>query len=132
MHYPDSLRKTPKRIVIFQILQKQTSPISVSEIYKTICNEDIRINYSTIYRTLTAFQNAGILTVHNLSKDDEALYELKKEKHKHYAICLSCKSKIPLKDCPISSHITELEENDFHVTEHHVEIYGFCKKCREK
>lgn len=79
---------------------------------------------------MNAFENAGIIVQHNLPSNNETAFELKSENHRHYAICLDCKKKIPFNECPVMHNITELDENNFEVTEHHVELYGYCKKCR--
>ncbi|MDU1334139.1 MAG: transcriptional repressor, partial [Veillonella sp.] len=52
--------------------------------------------------------------------------------HRHYAVCTSCGAMIPLHTCPVVEMPQELNDAGFTVTEHHLEIAGICKKCKNK
>ena len=56
---------------------------------------------------------------------------IEKEEDTHYAVCLECHRRIPLKNCPFSQIHMGKEAEDFTVTEHKLELYGYCKECRE-
>ena len=45
--------------------------------------------------------------------------------HRHYAICLGCHSMKYIDICPVHSP----DIDDFTVTGHKLEIYGYCNKC---
>ncbi len=132
VNYPENLKKTMPRLAIFEILKNSGEPLTASDIYKLTEKQNLKVNFSTIYRTLNAFEKANIIVQHNLPSGGEAVFEIRNEKHCHYAICLDCKKKIPLNECPVMHNIAELDENNFEVTEHHVELFGYCKDCRLK
>ena len=46
--------------------------------------------------------------------------------------CTNCGTMIPLHTCPVVEIPKELSDAGFTVTEHHLEIAGFCKKCNNK
>jgi Fur family ferric uptake transcriptional regulator len=130
VEFPKALKKTSARMLIFKILCEQTTPLSATEIYDKVSIEPHKVNFSTIYRTLRAFEKAGILVSLNLSSSDETVYEIKREQHKHYAICLKCKKRIPIITCPVVPDVEELKHIHFKVTDHNVELLGYCMTCQ--
>ncbi|MBQ7424698.1 MAG: transcriptional repressor [Lachnospiraceae bacterium] len=132
-HWPEDVKKTRQRVAIYRVLYASAEPLSAAEIYNSLEKDsaDEPYAFSTIYRNLLAFEKAGIVTKNVLSTEDNALYELKKETHKHYAVCLSCHKKFPIKSCPLHEITHDLEKDlpDFKVTGHQLEIYGYCNEC---
>ncbi len=134
-NWPEGVKKTRQRVDIYKILHEAEQPLSASEIYDALNLENPKERYafSTVYRNLLAFEKAGIVVKSVLSTEDNAVYELKQEAHKHYAVCLLCHVKIPIKSCPLH-HIAHDIENSipgFQVTGHQLEIYGYCDKCKK-
>ena len=85
-----------------------------------------------------AFEEKDIVTKTNWMGDGTLVYELNKGEHTHYAVCLNCHKRIPLHVCPFehmhvrtSKEETGLEQEDFVVTGHKLELYGYCGKCRK-
>ena len=71
------------------------------------------------------------------TKQREAIWsvlttEITPHTHRHYAVCTSCGAMIPLHTCPVVEMPQELNDAGFTVTEHHLEIAGICKKCKNK
>ncbi len=132
-HWPCGFKKTRQRIDIYRVLYSASQPLSAAEIYSALNDPSAKESYafSTIYRNLLSFEKAGIIIKTILTTEDTALYELKKETHKHYAVCLKCHKKIPLESCPLHEIAHELKNSipDFQVTGHQLEIYGYCKEC---
>lgn len=126
------LKKTKQREQIFQILSFSERPMSAADIYQELLARDDSCGYavSTIYRILQAFEAAHLVNKMNLAGSDMAYYEWNEDCHRHYAICLKCHRRIPLKGCPFSQvHVPETEE-EFQVTGHRVEVYGYCGRCK--
>lgn len=133
-NWPEGVKKTRQRIDIYRVLHDCDQPLSAAEIFAALNKEHPGEGYafSTVYRNLLAFEKAGILVRSVLSTEDNAVYELKQATHRHYAVCLKCHTKIPIKTCPlhdIAEHITE-SLPDFQITGHQLEIYGYCDKCK--
>lgn len=132
--WPEGFKKTKQRVDIFKILHASETPLSASEIYNQLLSDSAKEQYafSTIYRTLLAFEKAGIVTKSVLSTEDNAIYELTLGTHKHYAICLTCHRKFPISACPmhiISDEVTKTLP-DFQITGHQLEVYGYCASCK--
>ncbi len=133
-HWPQGVKKTRQRVDIYRVLYSAKEPLSAAEIFTTLNNSaSTPYAFSTVYRNLLAFEKAGILVKNVLSTEDNALYELKNETHRHYAVCLKCHKKIPISTCPVHHIAGDLQKTlpGFQVTGHQLEIYGYCQGCRE-
>ncbi|SFC84049.1 Fur family transcriptional regulator [Butyrivibrio sp. YAB3001] len=135
-NWPEGIKKTHQRIDIFKILYKEDLPISAADIYDTLIKEHPSEKYafSTIYRNLIAFEKAGVVTKTVSSTEENALYELKSGKHRHFIICLKCHKRIPIKTCPLHDIMHDIEDTvpGFEVTGHSLEIYGYCNDCKSE
>lgn len=132
--WPSGIKRTRQREDVFRVLTQAEEPLTAMEIYRRVLADTRDSTYaiSTIYRSLAAFVEKDLIEKTTLMGEDMAVYEWKRENHKHYAICLACRRKIPIKECPME-HVpihTDLEE--FTVTGHKLELYGYCRECQEK
>lgn len=130
--YPQGMKWTRQRKDVYDVLSQATEPLSAVQIYNHIEKTADSGNYavSTIYRILTAFEEKGMVEKTNWMGEGTVVYELKKDKHTHYAVCLSCHKHIPLHACPFEHvHLPETE-GDFQITGHKLELYGYCKSCK--
>lgn len=127
------LKKTKQRECVYKVLAKAGEPMSAAAIYQEIITENPDCGYavSTVYRVLQAFEERQLVNRTNLPDSDMALYEWNDGEHHHYAICLSCHKKIPLKSCPFHHMELTQEEEEFCVTGHRIEVYGYCGKCKK-
>lgn len=136
MLWPEGLKRTKQREDVFKVLLHAKEPMTANDIYRTIEKEEGGCSYavSTIYRTLTVFEEKGCLEKSTLLGDDMAVYMLKRFDHQHYAVCIKCHKIIPLKKCPFNRMriMKESSQEDFVVTGHRLELYGYCKECNKE
>ena len=85
-----------------------------------------------VYANSELLETKDIVTRTTLMGSDMAYYEITPHTHRHYAVCTSCGAMLPLHTCPVVEMPKELSEAGFTVTEHHLEIAGICKKCKNK
>ena len=85
---------------------------------------------STIYRILELFIKHDMVIKTNILNHDVAVYELNRFEHKHYAVCLNCHRMISMDSCPMDEFIPNLEDKDFRILGHKLEIFGYCKIVR--
>lgn len=130
LNFPPDMKKTRQREEIFRILAEAAEPISAVDIYNRLLKtmEGANFAISTVYRALTAFEEKGYVTKSSLLGEDMSYYEWNQGQHKHYAVCLKCHKLIPLKSCPFEHAKIEPQE-DFAITGHKLELYGYCKGC---
>lgn len=117
------LKITRQRKEVIKILENATKPMRAEDIYEKAEN----IALSTIYRIIEKLIEKGIAVKTTIPKSDGVYYELMANEHKDYAICIECHKMKYIDHCPL--HNTELD--DFTVTGHRVELYGYCSKCRK-
>ena len=131
--WPEGIKKTKQREDVFRVLIEAKEPLSAIEIYNRIQQQNGQVNYaiSTIYRSLAVFEEKGLVEKSTLMGEDTAVYEWHHGDHKHYAICLKCHKLVPLAKCPFEHVKLDTSDENFTVTSHKLEIYGYCKKCKE-
>ena len=134
-NWPEGVKKTKQRIDIYKVLYLADEPLSAAQIYSALNEKASKEMYafSTVYRNLLAFEKAGMIEKSVLTTEDNAVYELKKQTHRHYAVCLNCHEKFTISTCPLHEISKDLETTlpGFEVTGHHLEIYGYCSKCKK-
>ncbi len=140
MSYPQGLKWTKQRKRVYKALWETAQPLSAIQIYQRISvsgdkedsEEGGEYAISTVYRILAAFEEKGLVEKSTWMEDGTAVYSLNRGGHTHYAVCLKCRSRIPLQSCPFSHVHLEEGMEDFTVTGHKLELYGYCRACREK
>ena len=113
--WPEGIKKTKQREAIWSVLTTTDKPITALEIAERL-GDGSTTWMSTIYRTLELLETKGIVTRTTLMGSEMAYYEITPHTHRHYAV-----------EMP-----QELNDAGFTVTEHHLEIAGICKKCKNK
>lgn len=130
--WPSGIKRTRQREDVFRVLTQAEEPMTAMEIYQRVMDNTHNSNYaiSTIYRSLAVFEENDLVEKNTLMGEDMAVYEWKREQHKHYAICLACRRKIPLQECPVEHLHIHSGPEDFTITGHKLELYGYCKDCQ--
>ena len=151
MDFPENLRKTKSRMQVWEVLSEAKTPLTarrIAQLASTRINgnrsgekkampasdsQNSGIWLSSVYRALDAFEKAHAVSKTFLKDSQEALYAIAAPGHHHYAICMNCKSRTELAGCPFGEE-SELHtvDSDFVVVGHVVEVFGYCKKCRDK
>lgn len=133
IEYPEGLKWTRQRKSVYRVLWAAAEPLSAVQIYNRMEKPEDGGEYavSTIYRILAAFEEKGLLEKSTWMGEGTVVYELKRGGHTHYAVCLECHRRIPLQNCPFSHIHLEKETGEFTVTGHKLELYGYCRNCRE-
>lgn len=132
IEYPQGIKWTKQRKSVYDVLAKAQEPLNAVQIYNMVEQKDVGNTYalSTIYRIMAAFEEKGIVEKTTWMGDDTVFYELRKNEHTHYAMCLDCHKRIPLEHCPFAHLHLEDETVDFTITGHKLELYGYCKDCK--
>jgi len=125
------LKNTRQRSAILEILGEKQTPIAADELYIALQKLDIPINLSTVYRTLDAMCEKGLVRQASVSADNRAAYELSRAEHRHYLICVDCKRILPLANCPLKEYeVAVARETNYEITGHRLDIYGRCPACQ--
>ncbi len=127
IEWPAGIKKTKQREQVYNVLANTTEPVSATDIFRQMPEYAL----STIYRILSAFEEHNMVVRSNLPGDETAVYELNRGNHTHYAMCLGCHELVPLKHCPFEHVDLQTQEDDFEITGHKIELYGYCRKCKK-
>lgn len=116
------LKCTTQRIEVMEILSRANAPMTAENIFE----KSDGISLSTVYRIAERLVEKGIATKNTIRDSDKFYYELAMGGHRHYAICLGCGGMKYVDICPVH----DLKIDDFTVTGHKLEIYGYCDRCK--
>jgi Fur family ferric uptake transcriptional regulator len=127
------LKITLPRIKVLQVLEKSDPHhMSAEDVYKTLMDEGNDVALATVYRVLTQFEEAGLVTRHNF-EGGHSVFEIDEGEHHDHMVCVKCKKVSEFVDEGIEKRQHEVaEEAGFQMTDHSLTIYGVCKKCSEK
>jgi Fe2+ or Zn2+ uptake regulation protein len=118
---------TEARKSLVRILASAKLPISVEEIHRRIGQE--KADRVTLYRSLEAFETAGVVQRHPLEKG-RALYALTVSgHHHHHVVCRRCGAIERLADCDASAVEASARARGFSDLSHVLEIQGVCPRC---
>lgn len=132
MEFPMGIKWTKQRKAVYKVLRETEEPMTATKIYHMVEKQADGEEYamSTIYRILTAFEEKGLVEKDADMENGTIYYSLSRGDHTHYAVCLECHRRIPLQRCPFAHIQLEKETEDFYITNHKLEIYGYCKDCK--
>lgn len=124
---------TVQRRLVLEALYDSERPLSAQEVYQYVTKKIPGIGFDTVYRNLILLDELGIVNRLNFKTRFNARFELFSENHRHHLICLGCGKNIPIDYCPFSEcKISSAEKENFRVTDHAFEVYGYCRECDEK
>lgn len=126
------LKATLPRLKILQIMENCTHRhLRAEDIYKTLLDLGGDIGLATVYRVLTQFETAGLVTRHHF-EGGVSVFELNQGSHHDHILCVKCGKVEEFIDKIIEERQQRIaEEAGFSMTDHCLYIYGICQKCQE-
>lgn len=133
IEYPKGLKWTRQRKSVYRVLWETTEPLNAIQIYNLAERDAEGGEYavSTIYRILAVFEERGLVEKSTWMGDGTVVYTLNRGGHTHYAVCLQCRRRIPLQSCPFAHMHLNSGAEEFTVTGHKLELYGYCRDCQD-
>lgn len=127
------LKITLPRTKILEILENaKEHHLSAEDVYKVLLESGEDIGLATVYRVLTQFEEAGLLIRHNFEKEGRSVFELDHGDHHDHLVCVKCGHVEEFIDTIIEQRQKKVAEDaGFEMTDHHLNIYGICKKCHK-
>lgn len=125
------LKITLPRLKVLEILEvSEQRHMSAEDVYKALLETGEEIGLATVYRVLTQFEDAGLVS--RLSIDGgHAVFELEDGIHHDHLLCVSCNQIEEFVDEVIEQRQRAIaKEKGFKMTEHSLYIYGICKRCQ--
>jgi Fur family transcriptional regulator, ferric uptake regulator len=121
------LKVTLPRLKILEILESsQTRHLSAEDIYRSLLESNEDIGLATVYRVLTQFEAAGLVTRHHF-EDGMAVFEINHGTHHDHIVCLDCGRVEEFMDSGIEERQGSVAKKlGFEIRDHSLIIYGHC------
>ncbi len=130
--YKDILRSkgvsvTQNRIALLETLDALNKPVTIEYLQSHL---DISMNVTTVYRSLRAMVDAGIVYQTHFH-DGVAYFEFQQGHHHHHFVCTVCKNISPVNFC-VAEKFASFEKDTGHKIHNHMfELFGQCYDCRD-
>ena len=117
---------------ILEILEgSQSRHFSAEDVYKKLLESDEEIGLATVYRVLTQFETAGLVSRHHF-ETGHSVFELNQGTHHDHIVCIKCGHIEEFIDETIEKLQHDISERaGFKMTDHCLYIYGICKDCQK-
>jgi Fur family ferric uptake transcriptional regulator len=126
------LKVTLPRVKILELLENcNQRHVSAEDVYKMLLDNGEEIGLATVYRVLTQFESAGLVTRHNF-EGGHAVFELDRGGHHDHMVCVVCGKVEEFNDPTIEKRQREIaKQHGFEMVDHSLIIYGHCSnpKC---
>jgi len=124
------LKVTLPRLKILEILESSTTRhLSAEDIYRMLLDSNEDIGLATVYRVLTQFEAAGLVTRHHFEDDGMAVFELNQGTHHDHIVCLDCGRVEEFVDSGIEERQTAVASRlGFAIRDHSLILYGHCRR----
>ncbi len=128
------LKVTLPRVKILEILEKLSDDdrhLTAEQVYKILLSEDEEIGLATVYRVLTQFEAAGLVTRHHF-EGGNSVFELNKGSHHDHIVCIKCGRVDEFADEMIEQRQRAIAKKlGYDLTDHSLYLYGVCAKCSQ-
>jgi len=123
------LKATLPRLKILEVFQKGAQRhMTAEDVFRVLLEERTDIGLATVYRVLTQFEQAGILTRSHF-ESGKAVYELNEGTHHDHLVCLDCGRVEEFYDPEIEKRQNDVARvKGFEIAEHALSLYAHCTK----
>jgi Fur family transcriptional regulator, ferric uptake regulator len=123
------LKATLPRLKILDVFQKGTQRhMTAEDVFRVLLEERSDIGLATVYRVLTQFEQAGILSRSHF-ESGKAVYELNEGTHHDHLVCLDCGRVEEFYDAEIEKRQNAVARlKGFQIAEHALSLYAHCTK----
>ena len=123
------LKATLPRIKILNFLEEsKVRHMSAEDVYKAMLEGGEEISLATVYRVLTQFEQAGLVTRHHF-EGGTSVFELNQGEHHDHIVCMDCGKVEEFMDCGIEQRQLDVASRlGFKIAEHNLILYGRCRR----
>lgn len=126
------LKATLPRLRILQLLEEKADQhLSAEDVYRALLEAGEDVGLATVYRVLTQFEAADLVTRHNF-EGGHSVFELNHGVHHDHIVCSDCGHIVEFVDEVIEERQRAvLAQYGFALTDHSLVLYGDCldTKC---
>lgn len=124
------LKATLPRLRILEILEHaDPRHMTAEDVYRALMDHGEDVGLATIYRVLTQFESAGLVSRHNF-ESGQSVFEINSGRHHDHLVCMQCGRVEEFEDEVIEQHQLGIaKRHGFELVEHSLVLYGKCKSC---
>lgn len=120
------LKVTLPRVKILQILESSDQGhqhLSAEELYQKLRDAGEDVGLATVYRVLTQFETAGLVTRHNF-ETGHSVFELAKGEHHDHMVCVDSGAVVEFHDDVIEERQRQIAaEHGYELVDHSLVLY---------
>lgn len=126
------LKATVPRIKILSLLEgSELRHVSAEDVYKALLESGEDLSLATVYRVLTQFEQAGLVTRHHF-EGGHSVFELNEGEHHDHILCVKCGRVDEFVDKVIEERQQKIAaEKGYNMTDHSLYIFGICSSCQK-
>lgn len=123
----EGLRSTAQRRLVTELFFQSGGHLSIEELLSRVREEDPRVGYATVYRTLKLLKESGVANERHFG-DGVSRYEVAHEDaHHDHLICVECGLIVEYEDEEVEALQEKLARRlGFVLKSHRHELYGLC------
>ena len=123
------LKATVPRLKILEILETSGKHhLSAEDVYRELLEAGDDVGLATIYRVLTQFESAGLVSRHHF-ESGHAVFELERGHHHDHVVCVQCGKVEEFVDQTIEDRQKlVVGKMGYEIQDHSLVIYGNCRK----
>lgn len=121
------LKITVPRLKILEILaSSQPRHLSAEDVYRRLLDSNEDIGLATVYRVLTQFESAGLVSRHHF-EGGTAVFELSEGEHHDHIVCVDCGRVEEFSDESIEERQRDIAAKlGFEINDHSLILHGRC------
>ncbi len=120
------LKVTLPRVKILQLLESagdDARHLSAEDVYRSLLDSGEDVGLATVYRVLTQFEGAGLVTRHNF-ETGHSVFELAKGEHHDHMVCMESGDVIEFTDDVIEKRQHAIAtEHGYELVDHSLVLY---------
>ena len=118
----------PRRKILELFESSKVRHLSAEDVYKALITEGIDVGLATVYRVLTQFEQAGLLSRQHF-ETGKAVFELNQGGHHDHLVCLQCGRVEEFYGGDIEKRQTQVaKQRGFQLRGHSLALYADCTK----
>ncbi len=127
------LNRTEQRDTILRTFLETREHLSTDELHRLVKKRDVRIGFTTVYRTLKLLAECGLAS-EVAFHDGIARYEHQYNRRSHHhMVCTACSSSVEFFSAEVDRLEREIgDKHHYQTTRHTFQIYGTCQDCTRK
>jgi Fur family ferric uptake transcriptional regulator len=124
------LKATLPRLKILEIFQQgRQRHMTAEDVFRILLDVRSDIGLATVYRVLTQFEQAGILSRSHF-ESGKAVYELNEGQHHDHLVCLDCGRVEEFYDAEIEKRQHDVATaKGFVIADHALSLYAHCSRA---